>query len=142
MKIKRNNIVYPQKKTIFIPIVNPSLDYYISTKGKKSKPSPPELRIQKVLKLRKIKFVCECSFKKFGYAISPYRFDFYLPEYNCIIEYDGKHHSQRAVRKNDSLKNQFCKKNKIKIYRYNVKHYSELELYINRLCTMLKKINR
>lgn len=141
-KRKTNNIVYPQKKAIYIPIVNTTEDYYISTKGKNSSPSPPELRIKEILKLRKIKFVRECSFKRFGYPISPYRFDFFLPEYNTIIEYDGKHHSKKPIKKNDSIKNQFCKKNKIALYRYNAQHYEDLEEHIHRLCSKLKKLNK
>lgn len=142
MKIKKNNIIYPQKRTVYIPKINPLKDYYQSTIGKKSTLSPPEARIRDVLKSKGVFFIRECSFRNFGHPIAPYRFDFYLPEYEVVIEYDGKHHSKAAFRKNDRLKNQFCKKNHIRIYRYAAKHYASLELYINRLCKTLRKINR
>lgn len=142
MKIRRNNIVYPPKKSVYIPIVNLSTDCYISQKGKVSKPSPPELRIAKVLKEQRIKFIEECSFKNFGHPFSPYRFDFYLPEYKVVVEYDGSHHSQRKIKFNDKLKNKFCRINKIQIVRFNKKHYFELESHIRNLCKGLKRFNK
>ncbi len=56
----------------------------------------------------------------------PLRFDFYLPNYNCCIEYDGEQHfrecdlcrdslSDRQYR--DNLKNDFCKRANIILIR-------------------------
>ena len=56
-------------------------------------------------------------------------FDFYLPEYNCCIEYDGEQHFgqnfrgwftkdvQKEIQHRDSIKNNFCQENKIKLIR-------------------------
>lgn len=55
-------------------------------------------------------------------------FDFYLPLYNIIIEYDGKHHFNpvkgwggeekfNTTRQNDCIKNNYCKLNNIILLR-------------------------
>lgn len=64
----------------------------------------------------------DCKYKK------PLYFDFYLPDYNIVIEYDGVQHyfpvehfggeeeySKTIIR--DKIKNSYCEKNKIKIIR-------------------------
>lgn len=56
------------------------------------------------------------------------RFDFYIPKLNTCIEYDGEHHFKpinyfggedkyKKVQKNDSIKNNYCKENGIKLIR-------------------------
>ena len=56
------------------------------------------------------------------------RFDFFLPDYNCCIEYDGEHHFSSnggyfteefvdGVKKRDSIKNEYCKNKSIKLVR-------------------------
>lgn len=71
----------------------------------------------------------DCVYKR------PLRFDFYINDINLAIEYDGKQHFQEvdawhdiqeslAIRKKrDSIKNDYCKKNKITLLRipYTVK---------------------
>ncbi len=56
----------------------------------------------------------------------PLRFDFYLPKYNALIEFDGKLHFIdgcgldgyfERVQYHDHLKNEFCKKNNIPLLR-------------------------
>lgn len=62
-------------------------------------------------------------------------FDFYLPNYNLFIEYDGEQHfvpfrdgSDESIRKfknlqyNDSLKNKLCEEFNIILIRFNYKH--------------------
>ncbi len=66
-------------------------------------------------------------------------FDFYLPSKNTIIEYDGVQHyvpsfgekSFEITKRNDKIKNQYCKKNGIKLIRipYTMKK-EEIEPYI------------
>lgn len=120
-------------KEISIPKVNLEKDLYISIKGKSAPFSPPELRIYKTLVQVGISFIREASFKGFGCEFSPYRFDFFIPSKNIVIEYDGRHHSTKAVHINDVIKNKFCAKNKIKIVRLNKKHYPNLETYVKHL---------
>lgn len=78
------------------------------------------------------------------YDIKPLPFDFYLPDYNLIIEYDGKQHFepikyfggekgfQRTV-KHDNMKNEYCKNNRISLLRipYNKNIEEELNNFLS-----------
>jgi len=65
------------------------------------------------------------------------RFDFYLPELNLCIEYDGEHHFKENkyfgignleyVRKNDEIKNRFCRENNIKMIRIPYYDYDKID---------------
>lgn len=65
-------------------------------------------------------------------------FDFYLPDYNICIEFDGKQHfksidffggetefKKRQI--NDGIKNSFCEKNNINLLRIDVLDYSKIK---------------
>lgn len=52
-----------------------------------------------------------------------YRYDFYLPDYNTVIEYDGKGHAQVNRKKADKSKDEFCASRGIKMIRYNKSHF-------------------
>jgi hypothetical protein len=63
-------------------------------------------------------------------ACKPLRFDFYLPEQNTLIEYDGEPHFIKRGKygekfenrqQNDKIKNQYCKDNNIKLIRIHYK---------------------
>jgi hypothetical protein len=66
-------------------------------------------------------------------------FDFYLPTFNTIIEYDGQQHyvpvwgedNFKRLQRLDKIRNQYCKKNGIKLIRipYTMKK-EEIEPYI------------
>ena len=54
------------------------------------------------------------------------KFDFYLPKYNTVIEYDGEHHfedikyfgnNNKYIVESDKIKEEYCKVNDIKIIR-------------------------
>lgn len=58
------------------------------------------------------------------------KFDFYIPEINTCIEFDGKHHFEviefglsklEDTVKKDKIKNQFCEENKIRLIRISYK---------------------
>ena len=64
--------------------------------------------------------------------IKPLQFDFYLPDYNMCIEYDGKQHFQpikffggiesfKDIIIKDDIKNRFCTKNNISLLRISYK---------------------
>lgn len=68
-------------------------------------------------------------------------FDFYLPEYNCLIEYDGTSHytankygswnteeKLKITQSHDSIKNNWCHENKITLIRIPYTHYKELKM--------------
>ena len=74
-------------------------------------------------------------------------FDFYLPNYNCSIEYDGEQHYRDkqhkmwngtkesfAIRRyRDNIKNQYCKEHNIKLIRIPYWDYNKLnEEYIQK----------
>jgi hypothetical protein len=73
----------------------------------------------------------DCTNTKEGRFCRKLPFDFYLPELNTCIEYDGEQHFKEsnlygpekflATKKNDVLKNDFCKKNNIKLIRLHYK---------------------
>lgn len=54
----------------------------------------------------------------------PLRFDFYLPDYNLLIEYDGVQHfkditflNSSTIQTHDKIKNQYCKENNLSLLR-------------------------
>jgi hypothetical protein len=87
--------------------------------------SSGERAIGQYLRANNIKF-------EFQYFVeinkSRHYFDFYLPEYNLIIEYDGKQHFDpikyfggvntfKKIQKRDAIKNKYCEDNRIKLAR-------------------------
>ena len=92
-----------------------------------------EQRIHDYLKRKGIEFETEKKFKGCR-NINLLRFDFYLPEYNTCIEFDGGQHFRPAhfssdpdknmekflqLQKNDSIKNEYCKKENIILLRFD-----------------------
>jgi very-short-patch-repair endonuclease len=86
-----------------------------------------EKRINDYLQRKGIEYVWQKRFKdcKDKNALP---FDFYLPEYNLIVEFDGEQHYKprikfgghdkfRITQKHDQIKNQYCKDHGIKIIR-------------------------
>ena len=72
------------------------------------------------------------------------RFDFYLPQYNTLIEYDGEQHFKAVkyfggeekyniLKKNDEIKNKYCKMHKINLVRipYTFKENEVRDTIIN-----------
>jgi len=66
-------------------------------------------------------------------------FDFYLPDYNCCIEYDGEQHFEakefgfftedkvKEIQYRDNIKNQYCKDNNIKLIRIPYTEFDNIE---------------
>ena len=78
--------------------------------------------IIELFKKNNIKYISEFSPKDFHFDDNPKshpRFDFYLPDYNKIIEFDGRQHYQPAggffegqfdfIKERDQIKEQYCK---------------------------------
>lgn len=88
--------------------------------------SKGESAIEKWLQDNKIDFE---PFKRFDDCrhIKPLPFDFYLPDYNLIIEFDGAQHFIQGnnyfkqnladIQYRDSIKNEYCKNNNITLLR-------------------------
>lgn len=80
-----------------------------------------------------------------------FKFDFYLPDYNCYIEYDGEQHFKESSmcsntlqerQRRDNIKNQYCKDNNIYLIRIPYTDYNILdEEYIMERLNNLKKYN-
>ncbi len=99
-----------------------------------------ELQIAKELRKKKIKFVLQKRFKDCK-NINTLPFDFYLPEQNTCIEYDGEQHF-RAIeyfggeeglerrKKNDKIKNDFCSNKKMQLIRIPFFKYEEIHKII------------
>lgn len=103
--------------------------------------------ISEILNKNNVKFIREHTFKDCKH-IKLLPFDFYLPEFNILIEYDGEQHfslkhsfseeSFVSTQRNDNIKNQYCKDNNIKLVRIpywefdNIENILEKELKLNR----------
>lgn len=83
-----------------------------------------EKNIEEVLKTNNIKYFSEYKFQDLGL----YRYDFYLPDYNRLIEFDGRQHfyeeklwsSKETLeerQKKDSIKNQYAFSKNISLVR-------------------------
>jgi len=101
--------------------------------------SKGENKIREILETYNINYITQ---KKFDNCrnINPLPFDFYLPEYNMCIEFDGIQHFKHfdffggklelENRKNkDNIKNKYCEDNNIKLLRikYNEKIEEKLK---------------
>ena len=99
------------------------------------KTSSFEEKIIYILNKEEVNFIREKKFKELGKK----RFDFYLTDLNIIIEVDGQYHFApvRNNRKqflrhqeNDRIKNSFCLKNNIPLYRipfWEINHVNSLK---------------
>lgn len=74
-------------------------------------------------------------------------FDFYLPDYNLIIEFDGQHHYYQTytkehfeyTTKHDQIKNDFCKSKGINLLRIPYYDGNDIESIIIQKINQLKK---
>lgn len=90
---------------------------------------------------------------KFDDCLSPkgnkMKFDFYLPSYNCCIEYDGEQHfrpvdfgtgQEKAIEKfeqqkiYDEIKTNYCKEKGIKLVRIPYSQEITIEYLLERIC--------
>lgn len=90
--------------------------------------SKGEMVVRTWLQERGIKFVAQKSFEGCGSTKRPYFFDFYLPEHNTCIEFDGEQHFRvtafasdqikfEALRKRDEEKDAYCEEQGIRLIR-------------------------
>ena len=108
-------------------------------KCNKSNESKGEREIRLWLDGQHIIYETQKSFKDCR-DIRPLPFDFYLPRYNKIIEYDGEQHfksveyfgGDKAFEcriKHDNIKNEYCKNNDISLLR--IPYYKNIEEELN-----------
>ena len=96
--------------------------------------SKGEIVIETFLKEKKINYKKQKTFKECKDK-KQLRFDFYLPDYNICIEFDGIFHykpyknNQSSLKKSikrDKIKNKFCKDNNIKLLRIPYWEFKEI----------------
>lgn len=84
-----------------------------------------ELKVKQYLIENKINFIEQYKIKDCKDKL-PLPFDFYLTDYNVLIEVDGKQHFKPAFggkesfeirKKHDDIKNQYCKENNLSLIR-------------------------
>ena len=72
--------------------------------------------------------------------IKPLPFDFYLPDYNAVIEFDGEQHYKQGhfthsrlsyTQAHDAIKNEYCKNNNIKLIRIPYWDMNNIEIILN-----------
>jgi hypothetical protein len=113
--------------------------------------SKGELMVAKLLNTLEIQFgrgkmFEDCNNLKVGRSCRRLSFDFYLPEFNAVIEYDGRQHFEpikfyggeekfKTQKIYDEIKNKYCKDNGIKMIRipYTIKFDDILLLLKNEL---------
>ena len=89
--------------------------------------SKGEIQIEKYLQENNIKYIRQKKFEQCKNKQS-LPFDFYLPELNICIEYDGEQHYKsipywggdkylKYIQNNDKIKTKYCKTNNIKLIR-------------------------
>jgi len=92
------------------------------------KMSSGELKIRNLLIQHNISYKYQHCFKDCRGIRNPMPFDFYLPDYNTCIEYDGKQHFKpvsifggekafKDIQSSDKIKNKYCNENNISLIR-------------------------
>ena len=115
--------------------------------------SKGERRIRVFLESLYIKYtydksICKNLISSKGMAL---RYDFHLPGYNLLIEYDGEQHyrpvnfggcsdskallSHNATKFNDNIKNQYCKDNNIPLLRIPYWEFDNIETILEEFLT-------
>lgn len=100
--------------------------------------SKGEREIRKWLEENSVKYISQKKFKNCR-NILPLPFDFYLPEHNICIEYDGEQHFRsikmfggdkgyQLIIKNDEIKTNFCRTNNMILIRITYKDDIVLKL--------------
>ena len=113
------------------------------------KESKGEREIRKFLDDNGVKYINQHRFKDCKYK-KPLPFDFYLPDYNICIEFDGRQHFEliknwggadalKEIQIKDKIKTQYCDINKIILVRIK---YTEIKECNNILLSLVNlKIN-
>lgn len=103
--------------------------------------SKGETEIMSFLDSKNIKYIREHKIDGMKYK-QPLRLDFYLPDYNIAIEYDGILHTKSTnyfggdnhlllTQQRDKIKNDFCKKHKISLIRISYKERHNIPTILN-----------
>lgn len=104
-----------------------------------------ENKIREYLESNHINYIYNSCSLKFLNKLKP---DFYLPDYNLIIEYDGEQHFKpvrfgnysddeaknifEKTKQNDKLKNKLCEENGIEVLRISYIEFNNIEDILNK----------
>lgn len=107
--------------------------------------SKGEYRVRKYLEANNIEFIPQYSFNDCR-DILPLPFDFYLPNYNTCLEYDGQQHEKPQFGKlnfekliyHDGIKNEYCRKNNINLIRISFRDYENIDKVLNKELNLCK----
>jgi Zn finger protein HypA/HybF involved in hydrogenase expression len=100
----------------------------------KCRRSHGELKISKILDMYNINYIHEYNIKEIKS-----RYDFFLPQYNMFIEFDGIQHfyisrkftsteiSLKKLQKKDTLKTLYCLESNIKLLRIDFSNFKNIE---------------
>ncbi len=114
--------------------------------------SKGEKAIRLYLENNNIKFIQEYRFEDCRYKYT-LPFDFYIPEYNLCIEFDGVQHfeaiehfgggkSFKLTKNRDKIKNEYCKENDIELLRIPYWEIDNIESILDEEFDRLRKLNR
>lgn len=124
----------------------------MSCKNCNPRKSLGERKIQNFLLSNKIKFETQKKYRDCkNYHSLP--FDFYLPEYKILIEFDGKQHYEPIeylggvtqffkTIKNDQIKNSYCEKNKISLLRIPYYDLDKIEYLITQFVNKISSFEK
>ena len=116
----------------------------------KCKESRGEKTIEDWLNIKNILYVSQKRFFDCK-DIKPLPFDFYLPNYNICIEYQGQQHYEpveyfggeskfKDQIKKDNIKKEYCKKNNIHLFE--IPYYSDLDEELVKLYELIKNTKK
>jgi hypothetical protein len=107
--------------------------------------SKGEIKANSILEKHSIRFIRQYKFDD-CYSIgktgrrTKLPFDFYLPDYNCCIEYNGQQHydktawggkSMDRIKRTDKIKKKYCKDNNISLITISYKiNFNDIEEYL------------
>ena len=111
--------------------------------------SKGEVAISVVLSTYNFEYVEQYKFQDCRNLL-PLPFDFYLPDFNICIEYDGKQHFEESkswfykqdVIKTDEIKTYYCHDNNIPLLRISYKNFKKIEKIIINFMSNYKKISQ
>jgi len=131
-------LICPEHGSFWITPNNCFMYGYDCPKCSRTKESSGEKRIREFLESNNITFLQEAN------LFEKYRFDFYLPDKNILIEYDGIQHFEPVeyfggeegllrTKERDRIKEEFAKNNNIELVRISYKDYSNIENLLNEI---------
>ena len=110
--------------------------------------SKGEIKISEILNKIEIDHIKQHSFDECRNK-NRLSFDFYLPDFNCCIEYDGIQHFKPIeyfggekmfveVKNHDEIKNKYCLENNITLVRIPYNKFKNIEIIINDFLKTIK----